>query len=136
MQLSTLSLYLLPVSLSLTPPFFSFLGFLPSSHAAARRQEQHEQTGFLAAFIHLLETTPFLHFGDLFFCDLIHDHAFIETWPKHILFCCHRVDSHASRSCDKPPSFALMLIHNHFLFSPTCRVTSTCTVTPQSGSHV
>lgn len=43
-------------SLFLSPPrsFFSFLHFLFCSRAAARRREQHEQTGFLsfAAFIH------------------------------------------------------------------------------------
>ena len=74
-QLSTLSLYLLPVSLSLTPSLFLFFPSFFCSHAAARRQEQHEQTGFhsLAAFIHLPKTTSFPPIEIFLFSEPIND---------------------------------------------------------------
>lgn len=135
-QLSTLSLYLPSVSLSLTPSLFLFFPSFFCSHAAARRQEQHEQTGFLslAAFIHLPKTTPFppieifFSLNQLMIASIQNCCNGGKHWPKHSLFCCHNVDSHASKSCDKPPSFSLILTHSHSLFSPKCHETIYCSV--------
>lgn len=114
-QLSTLSLYLLSISLS-----FSFFF---CSHAAARRQEQHEQTGFLslAAFVSASlkpHHSPLLKFffslNQLMTMPIQNGRNAGKHWPNHSLFSCHNVDSHASKSCDNPPSFSLVLKQQPF----------------------